>query len=279
MEFPYHILQLKDPTKWTYLYFLSDVHLGAQGCNTKLFREKIREIADNDRAYWFGIGDIGDFIFYSDPRFVPQKKDIDEKIDSIDVVIRNAMQVQIRKIVAELEPIKDKCLGYGSGNHEEKCVRFYHTDPTIEVANRLGIKYMGYSAMATLLLRPASPNRGKTESLRIYMHHGHGGGRTHGAQINKVEQFVMGNEADIYAMGHVHGKIASKTNRLYTTNTGNPYMRPKAYVVTSSYQHAATKGSTTYAERMAFRESELAAPVVKFRFKGKRHLLDIKVIV
>jgi hypothetical protein len=69
MEFPTHRLPLKDPTGWNYLYFLSDVHLGAAGCNIKKFREKVQEIADNERAYWFGIGDIGDFIYYNDPRF------------------------------------------------------------------------------------------------------------------------------------------------------------------------------------------------------------------
>ena len=251
--------------------------MGAGGYNEQKFKERIKEIQENDRAYWFGIGDMGDFIFYSDPRFTINAWTTLTMDD-----MRNVMQKHISKIVDVLEPIRDKCLGYGAGNHEEKAAKYYHTDPTIEVANRLKVKYMGYSALATLIFRkPKTPNgkKDRAYTLRVYMHHGFGGGRTHGAQINKVEQMVMAYEADIYAMGHVHGKVASKTNRIHTDQTGRPVKKTKAFLVTSSYQNVAVPGATTYAERMGFRESELMAPTVKFRFAHKRQLLDLEVVV
>jgi hypothetical protein len=179
-----------------------------------------------------------------------------------------------------LEPIKDKCLGYGSGNHEEKAAKYYNNHPAIEVANRLGVKYMGYSALATLIFDARlAGKKGKVRTLRVFIHHGFGGGRTHGAQINKVEQFVMSAEADIYAMGHVHGDVASKTDRLYTNQSGKPIMKGKAYVITSSFQEAFVEGAITYAEVMGFRQSSLASPIVKFRFAGDNNKLEMKVDV
>jgi hypothetical protein len=274
MEFPYHTFDIADPAKWRYLYFLSDVHLGAGGANIQKFKEKIQEIADNDNAYWFGIGDIGDFIFYSDPRFTINSwttLTIDD--------MRNVMQRHISKIVDIMEPIKHKCLGYGSGNHEEKAAKYYHTDPTIEIANRLGVNYMGYSALATIVFRThyTTGQKGNVKTLRVYMHHGYGGGRTHGAQINKIERIMANVIADVYAMGHVHGKVASKPMVLTTSNTGKQIRRQRACIITSSYQEVWNQGSTNYAEVMGYQEAELEAPVVRFAFQGHKHELKLKV--
>jgi hypothetical protein len=238
--------------------------------------ERIEEIKNNDRAYWFGIGDMGDHIYYTDPRFTILNWSALEAED-----MQNALIKHIRKIADKFEPIKDKCLGYGRGNHEKTVNDKYHVDPTQEVCDRLGLKNIGYSSLATLTFRRPlkGGKRQKSYTVRIYMHHGFGGGRTHGAQINKVEGMISGYGADIYAMGHVHGKVASKPVRIETDHNGNKVRRKLACLVTSSYVNIAEEKTTGYAERLGFREADLTAPTVRFRWKGTKHDFEPEILM
>ena len=53
-------------------------------------------------------------------------------------------------------------------------------------------------------------NPPKHRSLVTCMiHHGSGGGRRRGADINRVEEMAMWGAAEIYFMGHSHKPIAS----------------------------------------------------------------------
>lgn len=275
MEYVKHDLTFGDPTKWIDLHFISDVHKGAGGHNDKAFTERIESIRTNPRAVWFGVGDLGDYIFYSDPRFSMSA------IADIDVSeMRDGIFGQIRKIATALEPIKDKCVGVGSGNHEEKIYQRYHVDPTRELSYRLKVPYIGYSALTLLRLPGAHDKRLSTYSARIYTHHGYGGGRRHGPQINKVEDCLrLIDGCDIFALAHVHGKVASKLILKGINSGGNPTESLKTFIVTGSYQDNAPRGTITYAERMAFPKSPYGSPTVRIRWTGKKHRLETQVVL
>lgn len=273
MEYLKHDLNLGDPTKWIDLHFISDAHKGAAGHNEKAFTERIESIKNNPRAVWFGPGDLGDYIFYSDPRFtmsaIPNIVEADE--------MRQGIFGQIRKIADALEPIRDKCIGVGAGNHEEKIAQRYHVDPTRELSYRMKVPYIGYSAL-TVLKMPEG-KRGRSYFARVFTHHGFGGGRRHGPQINKVEDCLRVVDADIFALAHVHGKVASKLILKGINSSGNPTENLKTFIVTGSYQDNAPKGTVTYAERMMFPKSPYGSPTVRIRWVGKKHELETQVIL
>ncbi len=275
MEYLKHDLDIGDPTKWIDLHFISDVHKGAAGHNDKAFAERIESIRKNPRAVWFGVGDLGDYIFYSDPRFsmsaIPNVIEADE--------LRQGIFGQIRKIATALEPIVDKCIGVGSGNHEEKIAQRYHVDPTRELSYRLKVPYIGYSALTMLRMKAKFKSAYTLYTARIFTHHGFGGGRRHGPQINKVEDCLRLHEADIYALAHVHGKVASKLIIGGINTGGNKTESLKTFIVTGSYQDSAPKGTVTYAERMAFPKSPYGSPTVRIRWTGNKHRLETQVVL
>lgn len=274
MEYVKHDLTFGDPTGWIDLHFLSDAHVGATGHNSRAFSEHIENIRTNPRARWFGNGDLGDYIFYSDPRFstsaIRNAEDYRE--------FKQGVMGQVRKLATTLEPIKDKCIGLGTGNHEEKIVQRYDgINPTWELCDRLGVTYLGYSAL-TLLCMPKEL-AGHLYSAIIYTHHGFGGGRRVGSKLNKVEDAMKVAEADIYAMGHVHAQTGNKLIIKGISSAGKRVEKLKTFIITGSYQDNSTPGTVTYAERMMYTKSPDGSPVVKIRWVGKGHRLETQVVL
>ena len=267
MEFRRYDIKSKNRTEWFSLHFISDVHVGSSGHNERAFKERIEEIKADPLAYWMGVGDYGDHIYYNDPRF--SLNDIDETITIGD--IRQGIMGQVRRIADKLGPIKDKCIGVGTGNHEETITNRYHVDPTRELAFRMDVPYLGYSALIYLAAKGV-------KGARIFTHHGYGGGRKSGAQINKVEDAMRIAVADIYAIGHVHVKANSQLEILGIRENGKPERRQKIFVVTGSYQRAANSGTTSFAEKGMYPQAPMGSPTVQFRWIGGNHDLDMRVI-
>lgn len=266
MEFATHDIIVKSQKDWHTLYFISDIHEGAVGYNEGRLKETIKQIKNNPHAHWFGVGDYGDHIYYNDPRF-----SLNEADDALTIRdMRQGILGQIRKVTRQFESIKDKCLGLGTGNHEEKVMKKFHVDPTRELTYNLRVPYLGYSALTTLFLRDRVRNKrdnrqGVTHTLRVFQHHGYGGGRKHGAQINKVEDAMRIVDADIYAMAHVHGKAISELELVGSSATGKMITKQKIFIITSSYQSTIKDGQMTYAERNMYPQAPLGSPIVQFR--------------
>jgi len=72
------------------------------------------------------------------------------------------------------------------------------------LAAALGTKFLGVCAFVRLSLRFKNTN--KSCAIDIFAHHGKGGGTTPGAQFNTIEKMLSTADADIYLMGHTHGK-------------------------------------------------------------------------
>lgn len=266
MEFVRKIVETDSLAKWNHLHFIGDVHLGATGHNAKIFNEKLKEIEDDPLALWFGMGDYGDHIYFNDPRFSPNEQD--EGLTMVE--LRSGIMKQIRSLSEKFEPIKDKCVGLGTGNHEETIAKRYHVDPTRELCYLLGSAYLGYSSLNTITFRHSQSNgkKGRSATLRVYTNHGHGGGRRNGSQLNKIEDAIRIAEADIYAMGHVHGKTGSQLEIIGSCNRGKERKKVKTFVVTGCYQDVSRPSKMTYAERNMYAQSPLGSPMVGVRWTG-----------
>ena len=278
MEFNTYTVKRKSQTDWISLHFIGDIHIGQGNHNRERLLERINVIKKDPLAIWMGMGDYGDHIYYTDPRF-----DLNSMDGSITIGdLRDGILKQVRKFCDDIKPIKNKCIGIGSGNHEETIAKKCHVDPTREAAFRLNVSYAGYCSLTRIHLSTS----GARQSVVLFAHHGYGAGRKHGAQINKIEDAMrIAPSADIYAMGHVHGKVASTLDVIDITQKGKMLTRQKAFVITGSYSDTYRQGVLSYAERNMFTQAGLGSPAIQFRFRnlgrdGKKYsALEMKIAV
>jgi len=178
-------------------HFISDIHAGSRHILENKLDSTIKQIQEDEFAYWFGLGDLGDWICFSDRRF--ENYEMASWMD-----ISDPWASTIDWLEEKLKPIAGKCLGIVPGNHEYQAKLVSHFPVHKHLAARLGVLDLGEACFFRLLF-----NRGNGGRLPwdIFMTHGWGGGRTGGARVNKLEQLMRDNDAMIYAIGHVHGQL------------------------------------------------------------------------
>lgn len=116
--------------------------------------------------------------------------------------LNNICQQEVDKAVSLLEPIKHLIIGAIYGNHEKMMRTKQNVDVHSAYCDRLGI--VGMTDEALIRLRFKRPNLA-TSTVIIYMRHGYGGGRTAGAEPNKLQRMVDEWEcADVCLSGHTH---------------------------------------------------------------------------
>jgi len=263
VEFNTYRVNKKSEADWISLHFIGDIHVGQGNHNREQFLERVKTIQNDPLAIWMGMGDYGDHIYYSDPRF-----DINSMDASITIGdLRQGILEQVRKFCIDIEPIKNKCIGISTGNHEETIQKKHHVDPSREIAYRINVPYAGYCSLTRIHIQGG----GRRHSVVLFAHHGYGAGRRHGAQINKIEDAMrIAPSADIYAMGHVHGKVASTLDVIDISAMGKMITKQRAFIVTGSYMDTYRQGILSYAEKSMYTQAGLGATTLLFRFHRKR---------
>lgn len=126
------------------------------------------------------------------------------------VVIRakldNICQQEVDKAVSLLDPIKHLILGAIYGNHEKSMRTKQNVDVHSAYCEKLGIVGMTNEALIRLrFVRGTGKKKHTSKPVVIYMRHGYGGGRTAGAEPNKLQRMVDEWEcADVCLTGHSH---------------------------------------------------------------------------
>lgn len=161
-----------------------------------MLKDVIGRIKADPNAYWIGLGDYIEGINISDKRFDPFSVDPQTRIEELS----DFAQRQARKLCDLLMPIRDKCLGLGRGNHEEKLRQSYYNDAFETI--RLAMKAIDLDWNAIIRLKFGSNKYYST--LIIHTQHGSGGGRKVGAMMNKMEEMSGFLMADIHVVGHSH---------------------------------------------------------------------------
>jgi len=178
-----------------------DVHLGNRYCDVKALKAYLSEY--DDSTYFFGGGDLLESIVVTDPRY-EKHADGTQRNDIIDE--------QRERAEALLEPIKDRLIGLGIGNHEQKIVKHCSHNPINILCKTFGCEPLGYSGLIKLVL---TENGSRGRSVVIRYHHGWGGGgRTAGASLTKYEKDLKNWDADIFLYGHDHQKKGDRIPRL-----------------------------------------------------------------
>jgi len=223
-----------------------DVHLGNKACDSRKLRKDIDE-SDEDTYFLLG-GDVMDSIIVKDKRY---RKSIDD-VDGDPIIDR-----QLARAVEIFEPIKDRIIGIGSGNHEDAIVINSGTDPTQRLCDALGVSNLGYSGIVRLVFfqKGKKGTRGRSRTLMIRWHHGWGGGtRTQGGSITKYSKDVPYWEADLYLYGHDHRLQTDDVPRMVVKGD-RLVAHPRRICLCGSYLKSYIIGkpsSVTYSEKFGF---------------------------
>ena len=238
-----------------FVYPLSDFHIGEKGF-TKKSEEKlkgyIKWIKETPNAYAILNGDLINVATLTSPSS-PFEQNL-------------GLDGQIDKVVKLLSPIKDKIWGAISGNHEQRLDRYVGYSPMITICDRLGVSYMGNSAVYIVRMC-CKPNHRARTSFSIYSHHSTGGGRTVGSKMNSVDKMreLVAN-CDVYVCGHQHllGVIHAVTQLLNVT-TGKVETVRQMLVNAGGY----LEWNDSYAEKKMLPPLKVGSPRIHFIVKRK----------
>jgi hypothetical protein len=189
---------------------LGDLHLGNVNTDEELIRQTARRLKEPN-TYWVDLGDACEFINMRDPRFDPGS--LPDWVDPGDLA--DLPSVQIRRYKEIFYPVRKTCLARLKGNHEDTLHRKYERDVYDELNKSIGLhkrKALGFSGF----LRLRIIRKVKTDywTLVCFLHHGAGGGMLAGAKALRLERLPLAWDADIYAVGHTHTKLALSKRRI-----------------------------------------------------------------
>ena len=119
------------------------------------------------------MGDYCDYIGIGDPRLDLRELDPKTTVEEL----QDLANTQMRKVAAELAPIKDRFLGLLVGNHDNKIATKLQHPIHDRFCEYMGAPNLGYSCILTVRIARETGDTQTTRVLKIYAHHGAGGGR------------------------------------------------------------------------------------------------------
>lgn len=249
-----------------YIVGLGDLHYGAASFDHKKFAEIVNWIAKRPTTYWVGLGDYVEAITYRDlRRFSPENIDPQYKIGDLQDMITH----QVDGISKLLTPIKDRCIGVSTGNHEFDALRNLDHDITARLAQNLRVKNMGWTCLTRLVFKQGSGKYSPHSAVLIMLtEHSNLAGRKKGSKINRIEdRFADFPDVDILLWGHSHDKVATTKEFLYLPRKGELVLKARKAVagIVPSFYNTYAVGTTTYGERRGY--SPTATGIVLIEIK------------
>lgn len=171
----------------------SNLHAGAN------WKEFLAYAKAQKNAVFLGMGDYGDGVSTSE-RIVLCEHGLH---DTTKKTLEDVYKGVTATLTNELSFMRGRLLGLIGGNHYFRFETGETTDHVL--AGNLGTKFLGVCSFIRLSLN-LKGRKNSNRSLDIFAHHGKGGGSTPGGQFNTIEKMLNGADADIYLMGHSHGK-------------------------------------------------------------------------
>lgn len=280
---PQTSLSLTLPMQEVRLMPISDIQYGAAGCDMDRLKRHIQWGVEQG-AYFIGGGDYLDIMSPSNRRKWAQANLYD--------VVHEAMNDYIGQKEKELErilaPTRGRWFGLIRGHH---WYDFEDGSTSVSrLATFLGCPELGDCAFVTLNLKD---ERGRNCPVKIWTHHGKGGGHTPGAPLNTLMQIAARFYAHIYLMAHTHTKPVVPIPFIDHgfTKFGKPYFHSvnRYLVSTGGWLKGFEEGTKDLAGHPAgsYIEAGMLAPVtlggplirIRPRFRNGRAAPDISVEV
>lgn len=250
-----------------------DIHSGEANHNEPLFKRAIAKIAQqDDKTFCIGGGDYCGLIKPGDPRFTAMCISVPEKMKrgaaradgsqaelTPQQYIERIHQFQAESFVQKIEPIADRFIIWGYGNHELSALKHSGIDAVEIIAKntykgRWGGEYPemmgGYMTLLRLTFKRETANSHATREINIGIYHGAGGGSKKGGKINRaVDMFGTFTDCDIIVLGHVHDPMATICSTVRQRDKINASTKQnRVAMVTSSFMETYTDDYISYGE-------------------------------
>ena len=238
------------------LYFLNDIHLGAKSFEEEAFKNRVNEIKKDKQAVVILNGDYCDFIRKGDPRY--EMDEVDPKYADIED--------QYFGIKALLEPIGDKIIAVGMGNHDYTVKKYYGWHIPRMLAKEFGAIHFDDLLLVNFIVNKASH--------RVLVTHGVSGASTIGGQMNVLLKIAnnMETSPDICVMGHVH-----RLDVLHNPKFDDNFKSSVKYIgITGTYLTGYPEGGSTYASRRLYSPNLIGTVMFELSADGD---IDPKIIV
>ena len=245
------------------IYPIGDTHVGALNCAEDKLRGIVRTIASDKNAYWIGGGDYLDAVILNDtkrfdPNVVPDWM-LAEGPDKSRVNLTDMLEAQRKRFFKIMAPIKDKCLGLIEGNHEYTIMKFHNRNlmrSLCEYFSLNGQPATDLSDCAFIRLKFRQKSKGgiTSSTVRMFICHGNGGGRTSGAEPNSLYRLAADKECDIVLRGHSHSFCIHPPIPMLSIPSGgvmpsHPTVYDKHAANWGAYVYTYATGPSTYASR------------------------------
>lgn len=188
-----------------------DCHVGKFNCDEDAIKKQITEIIRRSELpnrhvrVFFGGDNMNSIKATGDKRFdFGELADwlVEGKAANVKDKLSDICGQEINHFCELFDPIKHLTLGAMYGNHEKGMKTRNNTNVHEAMCQRMGFTNLTDECLLVLHFR-----RGKraSKTIIIYARHGYGGGRTAGAEANKLEKLINEWEcADVSLSGHTH---------------------------------------------------------------------------
>ena len=194
-------LQSESPKEPFLLLPIGDIQWAGQKGDTVLgMLQRHIEWGVEHKAWFLGMGDYIDFASPSNRQRLRSAALYDTATDVID---DKALDLTFELFEKALKPSKGRWLGLLEGHHFSQLKDGTTTD--MRLCEMLGAQFLGTSAIINLVFQGPHNKRG---TVKVWCHHGVGGGGRPGSPLLKLDQLPLHWDADIYLMGHQTKKVA-----------------------------------------------------------------------
>ena len=207
------------------LYFIADVHLGAQEHMAREWKRFCDGVLNDPRAYIILGGDLVNWGLKN----------------SVSNVYAETMRPreQKRAMAEMLEPLKDRILCAVPGNHERRGMKEADDDPTYDILCKLDLESLYRENIAFVRIQMGAQN-GDGKQNPTYMlavTHGAGGGMLSGGVINRNERMGYAIDGiDAILVGHSHRPMISQPAKIVVDAHNNRVtLKPFKVIVASSW--------------------------------------------
>src|SRR3989304_2584956 len=260
-----HSLTSRHESRSDEFYFVAigDIHIGSKGCDVERLRKTVEWVRSCKNCLWIGMGDYSESIKVSDRRFDPRSLDPRYRSHLDDLT---GMCVNDLNYI--LSPIKDKCVGLLTGNHEEKLRLRDWEDVHGRFCTLMGAKDLGHDALLRWIFSRRKDGKCSSKKvLHVFASHSTISGRNEGSKINRMMNVAGNIEADLYLFGHGHSLLRTQTVTLYDPARGRMKLKEhrKAFAQTGTFRKTYVEGTHDYSEKGHFRPADLGACAVRVR--------------
>lgn len=216
----------KFPTrKDLHLYFVADVHLGAQEHLTREWEEFCATVLNDPQARIILGGDL----INNATRM------------SVSNVFDETMRPREQKRVMTemLKPLKSRILCAVPGNHEGRSGKDADDDPVYDIMCKLDLEDLWRENLAFLKIQMGKPenNSEYNPTYMLTVMHGAGGGIYTGAAVNRNERFGYALDGcDALLVGHSHKPFVTQPGKIVIDARNNKVsIRPFKVIVATSW--------------------------------------------